>query len=297
MPIPKPNASSSPDDAGILTLAIDENGLYQSVQFRRPPPELSGENLTQAQIAGLLRDFILGHNLAIDNINLQDMTTFGEDYITTPTSLTPMEIVSTDAQDNPSGTGAQRVMIHGLDANWNRKVQFVTLNGLTPVTLDESAATIEFLKINHIHVMDPSPTNSLHTAVGNITIQGLSGGTVYGKIEANGNMELACRYTVPESFTAFVTSWSGSVGKLPNQGDEVALYLRGTADPELRTLITNVFIFQDVMHLTSNSATVPLNPAHAFPARAEIKVSGKLNGGNGTTLASASFQLWLVPDA
>jgi len=276
--------------------AIDINQAGNEIMRNQPPPGLQGLNLTVPQIQGIKRDYVMGHNLAVDSSVLQDITTFGENYITTPTSLTPMEIVSDDAQDNPSGTGAQRVMIHGLDANWNRKVQFVTLNGLTPVTTDESATTIEFLRINHIHVLSPSPTNSDHVAVGNIELRVVGGGTVFGKIESGGNMELACRYTVPEPFTAFVTSWHASVGKLPNAGDEIVLFLRATSDPELRTLIPNVFIFQDVIHLSRDSSPNTLDPAHPFPPRSEIKVSAKLNGPSGSGLVSASFQLWLVPD-
>jgi len=287
-------ASIQSPPRGIVT---DKNHAGNELIRNQPPVELAGLNLTVSQVQGLKRDFVIGHNLAVDNVNLQDITTFGEDYITTPTSLTAMEVVSTDAQDDSSGTGARKIMIHGLDANFDRKVQFVTMDGTTPVTVDGSSATIEFSKINHIHVFTPSPTNSQHASVGDITVQGLSGGTIYGKIEAGFNMELATRYTVPNNFTAHITSWNGSVGKVPQAGDEVAIFLRGTADPELRTILPNIFVFQDVMHLAGTSHSVVINPPHEFPEKSEIKVSAKLTSSSGTALVSASFQLWLVPDA
>lgn len=265
---------------------------------KKAPPELQHLGLTQTQIDGIVPGFVLGHNLAIDSANLQDVTTFGEAFITQPTSNTDMEIVSTSVQDDSAGTGARKIEISGIAdvaGVWTNKVQTVTMNGTTAVTVDDSAQTINFLKITQIHTIEPAPTNSQHTAVGDITLEAVGGGTVYGKIDAGGNMELACRVTIPDGFKGYFTRWSASAGKVPSQGDEIAFFLRATADPDTRELLTNVFIFHDIMHLTANSSENSILPL-PFPARCEIKVSAMLNG-NSSAIGSASFQGWLVPDA
>lgn len=260
------------------------------------PMALRSKNLKPQQARGILSRYSLGHNLLVDNTNLQDITTFGEDYITTPTTLTAMEVVSDSVEDDVGGTGAVEMEIHGLDGAWNEKTQTVTMDGTTPVTTDTSAATIEFLRINHIHVSGTSPTNSQHTAVGNILLRTAGGGTTFGKIDAGSNMELATRITVPINYTAYIANWNASVGKLPNTGDEILLLLRATVDPTQRTPLTNIFTFQDIMHLTANAQQNDIEPAFEFPEKTEIKISAKLNGGNGTAVVSAAFQYWLVPN-
>lgn len=287
------------DDSGVIQLGIQSSDNTLQIIPAEPgnaPPSLKHLQLTQSQIDGLQTFYVLGHNLAIDNANLQDLTTFGEDFITQPTTLTTMGVQSDSVEDDSAGTGARKVQIAGLDANWAVKTQTVTLNGTTEVLLDDSAAAIEFLKVTQMHVIDPAPTNAQHTAVGTITLEAAGGGIVYGNIEAGGNMELACRGTVPDGFTGYVTGWNASAGKVPAQGDEIAFLLRGTVNPTDRTLMTNVFIFQDVMHLAANANYSFLDPPLEFPSRCEIKVSAQLNG-NSTAIGSASLQGWLVPDA
>lgn len=52
-------------------------------------------------------------------------------FQTTPQTI---RIVSSDANDTAGGSGARRVFIRGLDANFESQNEFVDLNGLTPVT-------------------------------------------------------------------------------------------------------------------------------------------------------------------
>ena len=262
------------------------------------PSALSHLNLTKEQIANIDTGYLIGHNVLVDNANLQDITAFGEDYITTPRVLTAMEVSSDSLQDNPAGTGAQQITIHGLDENFDKKDVDVVLNGLTAVLLDSLGNDIEFLRIIHVNVSGTTPTNAQHSAVGNITLEDVGGaGVTYGLVEAGGNIELAARGTVPAGFTAYIENWTASVGTMPNQGDEVFIVLRGTVDPITREFMENLFTYQDLMHLVDNSHSNSVKPILDFPEKSEIKVSAKVNGGNGTTVVSTSFQYWLVPDA
>lgn len=51
------------------------------------------------------------------------------------TAAATLSVVSTDANDDgaPAGTGANSVIIYGVDANWDTQIEIVTLNGTTPV--------------------------------------------------------------------------------------------------------------------------------------------------------------------
>ena len=256
------------------------------------------ESLTPNQIQGLERRIVLGHNKAVTNAQLTDLTDFGENFISRPSVNTLMEVVSDDAADGPAGNGARKIRIHGLeevDGKWIEKTQDVTLNGLTAVDEDDNSNPISFIRINAVHVIPPQPTNANHVAIGTISVRDLSDTPVYGKIEAGGNMELACRVTIPDGFNAYVVGWNSSSGKLPNNGDEMDIRLRATCDPDTRELLDGVFLFQDVTHLALASSERKFIPVLKFPPKCEIKASAILNGGSGSGVASASFQYFLIP--
>lgn len=58
-----------------------------------------------------------------------------------------IDIVSTDAADTLAGTGAQRIIIWGVDQDWNPVTEVVEMNGVTPVT-----TTSQWIGINRISI-------------------------------------------------------------------------------------------------------------------------------------------------
>src|SRR6056297_2046883 len=102
-----------------------------------------------------------------------------------PASAVQMDVVSSDAAD----TG--QVRISGLDADYNRISEVVTLNGLTTVT-----TTQPFLRINGAAlVATPNLT-------GNVTIS--NGGTTHGYIEAEVGVQQGCFYSVPAGHSLYI---------------------------------------------------------------------------------------------
>lgn len=102
-----------------------------------------------------------------------------------PASAVQMSVVSSSAAD----TG--QIRIDGLDADYNRISEVVTLNGLTPVTTTQS-----FLRINSCAVVaTPNP-------VGDVTIS--NGGTTHGYIEAGIGVQQGCFYTVPAGYSMHI---------------------------------------------------------------------------------------------
>jgi len=49
------------------------------------------------------------------------------------TAAATLSVVSTSANDDSGGTGANSVIIYGVDANWDTQTEVVTLDGTTPV--------------------------------------------------------------------------------------------------------------------------------------------------------------------
>ena len=79
-----------------------------------------------------------GYNPDIDNTT---ETVWSVGGLFTPlSSAGTLEVVSSSANDDgaPAGTGAQSIIIYGVDANYEEQIEVVTLNGTTAVTTTNS---------------------------------------------------------------------------------------------------------------------------------------------------------------
>jgi hypothetical protein len=102
---------------------------------------------------------------------------------TYPSSASILDLVSTSASDTMS------VFIDGLDADYKRINEVVTLTGTTAVTTTKS-----FLRVNTAAILAGSN-------VGDITI---SNGVSYAYIEAGIGLTQQCVYTVPAGHTLYI---------------------------------------------------------------------------------------------
>ena len=100
-----------------------------------------------------------------------------------PSSASTLDVVSTSASDTMS------VFIDGLDADYKRINEVVTLTGAIAVTTTKS-----FLRVNTAAILAGSN-------VGNITI---SNGVSYAYIEAGIGLTQQCVYTVPAGHTLYI---------------------------------------------------------------------------------------------
>ena len=82
------------------------------------------------------RRFVSGLNFLVDAVQADIWTT--DTVKAYPTVAATASIVSTSGVDTLAGTGAQRVFVEGLDANWNLVSETVDLNGTTPVVTTNS---------------------------------------------------------------------------------------------------------------------------------------------------------------
>ena len=87
------------------------------------------------------------------------------------TTASTLDVVSDSSNDDgsPAGTGAQTILITGLDANRKTQTEILTMDGTTTVT-----TTKTYLGVNRIVVLSSGSTNS---NVGNITVTATTGGS------------------------------------------------------------------------------------------------------------------------
>lgn len=100
-------------------------------------------------------------NPDVDSATTPEVIWPGGGLITQPTSAGATTLVSDSASDAAAGTGARTILVSGLDANYFKKSETVTLNGLTPVTCVNN-----YLRINQLFMLS---AGSNQTNVGNIS--------------------------------------------------------------------------------------------------------------------------------
>lgn len=121
-----------------------------------------------------------------------------------PIAAMQMEVVSSDnTQDLAGGSGCLTVTVTYLDGSYNEHSTVVTLNGTTAVP----TAPVDIFRVNSFRC---TTVGNNGAPVGNITLRGVGGGTVYSYILAGYTRARNIVYTVPEGKTLYITSimWS-----------------------------------------------------------------------------------------
>jgi hypothetical protein len=129
-----------------------------------------------------------------------------------PTVASVLKISSTSADDdgNPAGTGAQTVLITGLDGNYNVVSETVTLNGQTAVNTTNS-----YLYVNGFTVtaVGSGGVNAGSIYAGTGTVTAGVPAVVYDVIGAGYNNRTTAHYCVPAGYTAYITEGVFSAGQ------------------------------------------------------------------------------------
>lgn len=137
-----------------------------------------------------------GYNGDID-IGTETVWSVGGLFIPIVTART-LSVVSTDVGDDgsPAGTGANSVIIYGVDANWNTQTVVVTLNGTTPVVTTET-----WLGVNRmsIYLAGSSKTN-----LGTITATATTEATVQAQMPIGAGTSQHAFFFVPADHQALM---------------------------------------------------------------------------------------------
>lgn len=215
----------------------------------------------------------------------------------TPTTTQTLEILSSDVDDNPASVGAHKVVIEGLDANFDIQLDTVTMDGTTPVTLGK-----QFMRVYRGYVLESGAyvTTGTPSHQGQITLRGVSEGptwfiidTVEGTIEGFGIGQTQIgTYTIPRNCTAYLITKSFSVES--NKPASIYFFKRELTD-DITTPYTGImrlFEQNDGISTPFNiGTTVPLN---TIRGPAEVGFFAKVT--STTASVSVEFQLLIVRD-
>jgi len=139
-----------------------------------------------------------GHNPDVDTTtDPEDVWGGGGLYGFYPTTAQSIEVISDSTNDDgsPAGTGAQTVIIYGLDSNWDRQDETVTLDGTTAVAIPGT-----WLRIYRVVVLT---AGTVGTNAGNLTVRISGGGTTAAYIMAGDGQTQQAIYTIPNGYTGF----------------------------------------------------------------------------------------------
>jgi hypothetical protein len=154
--------------------------MYQHHQDRPTPHH--GFDIAKGNIWDSEAVNIFGFNRVIGT-DWETVWNDGSNYVY-PTSAVQMSLVSSSASDTMA------VLINGLDSNYEKISETVTLTGTTAVT-----TTLSFYRINSAIILSGSN-------VGDISIS--NGGTLYAFIEAELGTTQAAIYTVPAGHSLYL---------------------------------------------------------------------------------------------
>lgn len=285
---------STPEDVlnGLLNKTIirglNPSGVLTDVKVNIEQALLSADfmfEVARGNIAGWKMYSIPGKKDSLSATVLDDLTEIPSTVIVPSPGGIQLEVISTNVNDAAAGTGAQSIEIHYLDTNNNEQSETVVTNGTTAVVT--SAEDIDFVQWMHAKTLGG---NANGVALGNISLQGVSGGTVYEYIAANGNQSLSGRYKVPAAKVGYVVGWIAS-----GITKKIDIRLRATVERYDRALLPGIFLFQDTMVL--NNAPGPYRPfkiPKKMPALAQIKMSAISipTGGDG----AGGFDIVIIDD-
>jgi hypothetical protein len=137
-----------------------------------------------------------GYNADID-IGTETIWAYGGSFARM-TAADTLNIVSSSANDDgsPAGTGAQSVIIYGLDANYVAQTEVVTLNGTGAVTTSST-----WIGVNRVSVY---LAGSLGYNDGNITVTRTTGGSVQAYMPLQEGTTQQCFFFVQDNHQALM---------------------------------------------------------------------------------------------
>ncbi len=173
-----------------------------------------------------------------------------------PSAEQQLRVVSTSASDTGAGAGARQVTIDYFNSpasGWSKKRETITLDGLTPVNTVAS----DIYRIDRFWV---NKTGSGLVAAGDISLQSLSGGTTFEKVDVGTNVFRSAIHWVEKGKMSMVTDFNMGVGT--NQG--VICILDGSEEDENGNVVIigkdQFDLNSGAVHAAFNSPIVVQNP-------------------------------------
>lgn len=186
-----------------------------------------------------------------------------------PTVAQTMKIVSSQANDNASGTGARTVLITYLDGSYVEHKVTVTLEGATPVVFAANAFRIQSVRVVTV--------GSNNAAVGNLSITNNAGDVTYGYVRAGKTRQRQCIWTVPANRELYITQVIFSAANMGST-KYARFTLKATYDDHnLLSLPAEFFHPLHEVALMNNTYFQQLLPPIKLTSRVDLKVTAETN--------------------
>lgn len=215
------------------------------------------------------RNTFLGSNLILDTTERIISPTASSVGLepTFPTSAVNISVASTSASDTGAGTGAQTLIVRGLDANRREIDEEITLNGQTPVN-----TTNTFLRLNDLFVKDAG-SNGFN--VGNIYASdsadtftaGVPDTRLYASMEIGDNLSKTMLYSVPMGRTWVPVSISIQ-STAPNTNPVTVKFYLGNNEKG-----GNTFAIREVFYLRGGLSYFDMSNMKSFPEQTDMYIT------------------------
>ena len=200
-----------------------------------------------------------GLNTDIDTSSDPETIWSAGGLVTFPTASAALSVVSDDVNDDEGSTGAEKIKVFGLDADYKLIEEEITLNGTSAVA---STVYTNWLRVYRAIV---TKAGSSAYNEGNITIT--IGGTTVAHVPAEYGQSQQAVYSVPASHEAYITNFSGAIVRSgSNRHATLGLYLKKDGVQRL---------IQELAVESSGSTTV--NKTFSIPIKIEEKTDIYVN--------------------
>jgi len=207
-------------DFGILSapLNLSLNQYSDAITVRAVSSEI---DIAAGRFGGFQYFDKFGTNPDIDS-GPEDIWEGGGLYTGFPTDQArTLEIFSSSTNDDEGGTGAEKIIVFGLDSNWEEAQEEFTLDGTSTVT-----STSTWWRVNRAIVTQSNNGANTTFNDGNITIRHATTGNVLVFLTAGYNQTRQLVYTVPAGKTLYATQAFVSILKSNNSVGRMLLWYR-----------------------------------------------------------------------
>jgi hypothetical protein len=266
--------------------ATDPNTLFEQVEQKM----LGGwpRRLFEHTELAIARGFTKGHRSLYKfgynpDVNSEEETVWSQGgNMTYPTSAVTMFVSSTSVNDANGGTGANSILIQGLDENYDEIEETVFLNGQTQV-----ATQLAYLRVYRAFV---TLAGTGGTSGGTIYIgsSGATGGVPNTTVYANlsfGNQTQIAAYTVPAGYTLYLDDINFTAALSTANKTATCSFVS-------RTFGSNVFRTRFINVLQSNQLITKFEYPQPFPEKTDLECRVTTN--TTSNAIGASFQGVLI---
>ncbi len=181
----------------VVGISIISIPIVEATYISVPPSgsqDPSFDNISLGLISGYTTVDKFGKNSDVDT-SVEDV--WNDGGVRTELSSASTMIVTSSGSDTSGGSGANTVIIYGLDGNYDEVTETVTLNAASPQTTTNS-----FVWINRI-LVDESGSSDVNE--NDITVTATTGGSTQAHILASEGQTQMAIYMIPNGYTGYLT--------------------------------------------------------------------------------------------